>query len=548
MTNKDALVSRETLRHLSDHYSLEAVKKVVFSEMRIDTYKNIFQGLLQKKIIVDCSFEECRWILNVTDSGNRAIINFDLEVYEKINLSLKCYALQKITNNINIINIQTNINYLKLAIIQSFGFSKDKANVLEEYISELGHRKRAKMCYAIIEFLKFYPLNESEIYTEIATQFANSKSNTRDLPPFHDVLMFDELIMRYFSECTLEDSVKFSLVYFWWNLTKIIPMRPVEFYGLTRDCIRHEEDTYWLVLPRAKQSPRKSEEIAVTDTLQINYELYEIIRKYRDLSESYMNVGNPNLLLSYDIYRSFCDFTTSKLTKKRAIDSIRFHKTIRKFYLEVIKGRYGYEVSDQLTAGDNRHFAFCNMMLQGFNMLSIARMGGHKTLSVQMHYHAHLDHFAESAVQILAQSYYKSKKSFAKLSLDKEIIIRSKVFNKSDYKQLYEVDFGYCTDHPSRCKVGDCRLCEHYLFSTENKQEGYLWLKDFSEVLSRRVREQVQFMISISSQMEYSLKTLEYPIHKQEQLSGSANELRRLMDQKAMVDSILLGEFENESK
>jgi glucose-6-phosphate 1-dehydrogenase len=49
---------------------------------------------------------------------------------------------------------------------------------------------------------------------------------------------------------------------------------------------------------------------------------------------------------------------------------------------------------DRLTTGDARHYAFCNMMLQGFNMLSIARIGGHKTLRMQMHYHAHLEHFA----------------------------------------------------------------------------------------------------------------------------------------------------------
>jgi hypothetical protein len=33
-------------------------------------------------------------------------------------------------------------------------------------------------------------------------------------------------------------------------------------------------------------------------------------------------------------------------------------------------------------------------------MLSIARIGGHKTLRMKMHYHAHLEHFAESAVYI----------------------------------------------------------------------------------------------------------------------------------------------------
>ena len=34
------------------------------------------------------------------------------------------------------------------------------------------------------------------------------------------------------------------------------------------------------------------------------------------------------------------------------------------------------------------------MMLQGFNMLSIARLGGHSQLEIRPHYHKHLDHFA----------------------------------------------------------------------------------------------------------------------------------------------------------
>ncbi|MGR5979262.1 hypothetical protein ACT7DJ_17435 [Bacillus cereus] len=55
-----------------------------------------------------------------------------------------------------------------------------------------------------------------------------------------------------------------------------------------------------------------------------------------------------------------------------------------------------------------------------------------------------------------------------------------------------------------------------------------------------RIQEQINFMTLIGKNMEYDLKMLQYPINKQEQLSTNANELKRLIEQKAMVDSILL--------
>lgn len=45
------------------------------------------------------------------------------------------------------------------------------------------------------------------------------------------------------------------------------------------------------------------------------------------------------------------------------------------------------------------------MMLQGFNMLSIARLGGQSQLETQLLYHKHLDHFAQSFVHHARRCY-----------------------------------------------------------------------------------------------------------------------------------------------
>ncbi|MGR5972540.1 hypothetical protein ACT7CX_12795 [Bacillus cereus] len=104
------------------------------------------------------------------------------------------------------------------------------------------------------------------------------------------------------------------------------------------------------------------------------------------------------------------------------------------------------------------------------------------------------------------------------------------------------VDFGYCTDieFPFNC-TGDCRHCNHYLFSpeTDDINEGLTWLNDYSKLLKRKINEQVSMLTFLSKNMNYNLEELNYSLIDQENLSSSANELNRLLNQKAIVDAKL---------
>ncbi|KOS04327.1 hypothetical protein AM598_01565, partial [Paenibacillus polymyxa] len=91
--------------------------------------------------------------------------------------------------------------------------------------------------------------------------------------------------------------------------------------------------------------------------------------------------------------------------QNRLIDKY-LQRLIDDFYNEIIQD----ESVDRVTCGDTRHFAIMNMFLQGFNMLSIARMAGHDTLGVQQNYYSHIDHYIQSQVYLMAQE--KSKVTF----------------------------------------------------------------------------------------------------------------------------------------
>lgn len=75
----------------------------------------------------------------------------------------------------------------------------------------------------------------------------------------------------------------------------------------------------------------------------------------------------------------------------------------KKFYEEVVENIYGQYNIERIRSGDTRHFAIINMCLQGFNMLSIARMAGQEDLKSQHSYFSHAEHFSQSYVYRLAQ-------------------------------------------------------------------------------------------------------------------------------------------------
>lgn len=183
------------------------------------------------------------------------------------------------------------------------------------------------------------------------------------------------------------------------------------------------------------------------------------------------------------------------------------------------------------------------MMLQGWNMLSIARMGGHSQLKTQLHYHRHLDYFVQSWVYNLSQ---RQKMERINRSMpesvfsNNEIISRSKIFSPEDFDNKYEVDYGYCTYSPIKCEIGDCRFCPYFFFyPRESEEQALNWLMDCSSVLDQRIREQLALLKQIGLNMQYDLQLLEHQKTGQERLSAVASELNKLMHQKAMVDSHL---------
>ncbi|MED4354307.1 hypothetical protein P9265_18605 [Schinkia azotoformans] len=361
------------LGKISDNTTLKTVENVTHLRISEDELEKYFTFLKENSLIKANHFNDPIWKIYDENKDRDIIFKFDVEIYHELNKALKGYILLKRMTGTSIGSCHSMLINLKKVILKTNGLQN--LNALEAFFAEqpptLGYETAGK----VRRFLTFYinPMN-SEIIN-ICKQVKKPDRKNRDLPYFPDVMAFDACLESFFQLPYSENHIRFYPVLIWWKLTNVLPMRVIELLKLSKKCIEIKEDgTYWITLPREKKKADSPFKIEVTDTLQINKEIYEIISKYIQIVDE--NRIDTPYLIPYDLYvkflpRPYGSSSQRKGDKNRLIDKY-LQRIIDDFYCDVIKDNS----IDRVRCGDTRHFAIMNMFLQGFNMLSIARMAG----------------------------------------------------------------------------------------------------------------------------------------------------------------------------
>ncbi|WP_242292488.1 integrase [Bacillus cereus group sp. BfR-BA-01441] len=535
-----------------DNYiNLISIKSTRFygSKDEIEIYLQNFNKWKTANIIENESFHDTKWSIRDKDYNRRGML-FDIELYGTLNIALKCYAIHLIDQLLSVNHIHNVICAIKESIHISKAFDLNHLIDLEEYISKQNYRKRYELAKYTIDFFSFIEITNSDKFIDSCSPFINNIQKSRDLPNYRHILYFDEKIEQFLSEGTEFELQKYFPIVLWWKITTVIPMRPTEFLKLKKNCAnqpKKNKKKYEIKLSRLKEKGTLVRDVDIPDILQINKDIYDLIQTFKSFSPK---DDKSDYLFTYKYYEMFKEHFGSERTRKSEFLAVRqFSSLIDQFYREILRKKYKYDKKEKVSPGDTRHLAFCNMMLQGFNMLTIAIIGGHKRLDTQKGYWNHLTYFTESWVYNLTEKHRRLM--HVNTSLPDSLFTqhtRDTINKYKLYKDIYDtnnflpVDFGYCTDieYPFNC-TGDCRHCSHYLFSpkTDEITEGLTWLNDYSKLLNRKINEQVSMLTFISKNMNYNLEESNYSLIDQENLSSSASELNRLLTQKAIVDAKL---------
>lgn len=522
-------------------------EKVFFNEDHIQRYINIFNELRDDGFIIASSYKDVIWRLPCTATNEYIPLKFDIDMYTEIKQALKIYSLILIAKGKSACWIRNVVDILKKAVLKTNGFKQTLQ--FEKFLHS--EDRSYFTARTILSFNDFYSVSNLREIRTICESVQSEVRRNRELPPFLDIFIFDEIVNDFFRNTSVEEHFRYKPIQLWWAITNIIPMRPSDFLKLKSDCISMDEDgRYWLTLSRSKKVKRSVRDTPPFQTIQINKEIYDMISNFK-LYLFQIGIESDFLLPQsfYNIVRLNNYDRTRNVVEDRWVRD-QFGYILKHFHTKIVKGLYQEDYTMEILPSHTRHLAIINLFLQGFNMLSIANMAGHDELNSQSNYYSHAENFVDSYVYNLVKSGLSdsigSKMGDGFIGWRRETIDKGKKYSYEELKELFlKVDYGFCEDKenfPNNCGE-DCRPCYFYTFkpSINEYDKAIKWLESYSKDIGTEIKDVVKTMISTSQALSSS-----YRPDLDESLKSKSRQLQQLMDHKTLVEYKLLEDHLNE--
>jgi len=304
----------------------------------------------------------------------------------------------------------------------------------------------------------------------------------RKIPSFESIRKFDRLVSLCLQERDIHDL--HTIVILWWELTKVIPIRPIEFFTLRRNSFFIEGGKPFIKIQRAKLRPSKHE-VPILNKIGISEYIYMLFEDYR--KHYSRQLPNPDsFLFNTEIFQHFS--WALHVDRDGYIGSGQMYKLFNAFFDEIVQGKFHYTIVEKANGGhvstneierfqygDSRHIAFLNLLLSGFSPYTIAQIGGHTTIHQQMHYYDHLEVFLSSKAYAMASEAGSAFQSLADGFDVREKFAISRIaasVRPECLTTMRRIDIGYCSsaNFPYECEYDDCLNCTHSIVDEDHQQ------------------------------------------------------------------------------
>ncbi|MEK3864987.1 hypothetical protein MHH60_16050 [Paenibacillus sp. FSL H7-0716] len=528
------------------------IEDVVFHSDEISKYKDIFDSLKTLGIIEQGEFSDRHWYTFDEIKNVIVPLRFELDVYAELQISLKCFIASQLAMSKAASTAKQTLENLKTIIFETNGIKFDNFNSFLSQLEVTSPGQAYRYSRHLINFLNFHPIKNRDKFLERCYTISRINTKNRDLPELDDIIEFDRIVNDYFRRTPVEDHLTFKPIQIFWIITNIVPLRPSEFTLIKTNCLENKNGNYYIEVPRIKNG--EGEGIHY-QSIQITDDIYFFIKEFI-LRQKQMGIES-HYLCSLEFHeRSYESSWPRKATDgsesfQDRVTSTQLHGLLKRFYKQVVEGMYNEHTSMKIIPAHTRHFAIINMFLQGYNMLSIARMAGHLDLKTQDNYYSHAKTFAQSHVYNLLRTSMGEKMGqsipngiFGWRQKLREKSARFIRYSHDELNDNYrKVTHGYCKsgNFPYDC-AEDCRVClPHFIFKPrldEERQAGK-WLESYSKELEQKIDSTLDLMISTSK----SLSKLSNPL-TEASFSNASRQLQQYMDHKLLVDfKISEGEY-----
>ncbi|WP_460113848.1 hypothetical protein [Priestia megaterium] len=168
-----------------------------------------------------------------------------------------------------------------------------------------------------------------------------------------------------------------------------------------------------------------------------------------------------------------------------------------------------------IKAGDLRHIAIINMMMQGYDKVEIQRLAGHITENTQYGYYNHMDSWMDTEIKKIEADLVKHQNNSSNSNKEGELAIHPTITdffenqNKKNYvnanmkkkaeASYIKLSFGYCTDESMPCpsvnwKHVGCYFCKHWYISSYELQEKRHFISNDLCSLYKETKDKVGFL------------------------------------------------------
>lgn len=499
--------------------------KVTFAIPEIDEAteaeaRKLFQAYRNNRVFLNSSFEDQKWF--ACDEYARYGLNFhcDEEKYrafrQKTGMErsdfekyLKIFCICQM-GSLSFDSIRSTIYGVKTVI---GSMQDDGTLLLPESIARI---------LQISDFFSVLPTNNKEdVVTSILEKldeteenmYSQPSGNQRDLAAFESYFRFDEILKRFWKESPEEEEKLFYFpVWFWWNVSAVLPLRPRELILTPRNCITSVHGKYFLTVRRnmikgfGKTKSYRLRDDYKTFRYEIPKSLADEIRWYQNKTKNCADTDIHTLFVTDTHY--------SKWDRRTPYNSMFFTyinmKTcLRYFYEDIVEKRYGYHVLyergnsvlshawdiNYLQLGDTRHIALINLIAEGATPMVAMILAGHDNPDMSAHYYSNISTLIECRTYRQYNQLINGKQTY-RLCVPEEKIDVRKFTLLADHSRCYSPsvqagDFKDCyrTTGPG----GEVGLCANCRYHTENG----MTFQDAKELYKGKIQRQCENLAEI---------------------------------------------------
>lgn len=433
--------------------------KVRFSTETVLKCRSSFDTLKSENKIKG-TFDDDKWMIYTGLKWNGVIFTFNKDKYythlykyiqldpDELKIMLKCFAMYCYGEYIAY-SIAGNIRAI-IKAIETLGEAEFKL-MQSEHI-------------ALEQFFHFIEMDNmviTKIMQRIKIVKRNDK-NIRELKPVINYLAIQDAVLElYSSNIDEEKFIKWFPIFFWTNITFIVPLRATEMMVTPLNCIKRKDDKVYLVVRRTKLKGKKTTQ-QVSYDVEKDYQLFEhhipdievvkVIERYIEITKR----QNRNYLFTYESHM------INEMLSLRA-----FNNLLASFIDEYIIGNSKYDYAryasginefEYVTAGDSRPIAMVNMYYSKVGIDIIKQLANHSNVSTSFGYFSNVDEIIEASSIIQFQRRIKNSEVIMNDWIKENTENVQSIENCKSFKKA-KGDFSDCDKHHP---YDECMGCDKH--------------------------------------------------------------------------------------